>query len=99
MLEPSYLEFGAHAGYHFPENLHANLEDLGYRTDRITTQTETEILCNGLYEGGGIVRGTRIDDCMGRYQERHVVVQDGKHQMERQKLRTHGVRLQIPFTT
>ena len=51
----SYLKLRAHARENPPEDLDANLEDLGHRADSIPTQTKAEILVYGLHKSGSFV--------------------------------------------
>jgi hypothetical protein len=66
------LELGTHPRNDSPENFHANLENLWYRTDGIAAQAETQVLVNSLDEGGSLIGTQRVNERRWGSDESHV---------------------------
>lgn len=57
-----YLQLRPHAGQYSPKYLHTDIEHLRDRTDGISAQAQTQVLCNRLCECRRIIGGGGIDD-------------------------------------
>jgi hypothetical protein len=89
------LELLPHTAKHPAEDLARELENLDHRRDGVAGEGEAEVLLHGGEERRSVARGGRDDGDVRVDEEVHVVVEDGKDEVEGKELRTHRGRLEV----